>query len=270
MRIGCLQFAPQVGDIDNNLNRADAVLSKANPEDLDILVLPELAFTGYNFKSLQEISPFLEPSRSGITSLWARTTALKYNCVVAAGYPEKVDVSNNWPTSPEYYNSLIVVNDEGETIANYRKTHLYYTDETWALENPKGFYQGWIPGIGPTAMGICMDLNPYKFETPWSAFEFAFHILDVQANVVIMSMAWLTREDAREFSQMPKEPDMDTLTYWVKRLEPLIRSESEDEIIVIFANRTGVEAEAVYAGTSTVIGIKNGEYYANSIEYRWD
>jgi protein N-terminal amidase len=46
MRIACLQFAPQVGDIDNNLNRADAVLSKANPEDLDVLVLPELAFTG--------------------------------------------------------------------------------------------------------------------------------------------------------------------------------------------------------------------------------
>lgn len=46
MRIGCLQFAPQVGDVDNNLNRADAVLSKANPEDLDILVLPEMAFSG--------------------------------------------------------------------------------------------------------------------------------------------------------------------------------------------------------------------------------
>lgn len=121
-------------------------------------------FTGYNFKSLQDISPFLEPSKSGITSLWARTTALKYNCVVAAGYPEKVDVSNNWPTSPEYYNSLIVVNEEGETIANYRKTHLYYTDETWALENPKGFYQGWIPGIGPTAMGIC------KFQCFYSTY----------------------------------------------------------------------------------------------------
>lgn len=46
MRIACLQFAPQVGDVDNNLNRADAVLSRANPEDLDLLVLPELAFTG--------------------------------------------------------------------------------------------------------------------------------------------------------------------------------------------------------------------------------
>jgi predicted amidohydrolase len=36
----------QVGDINNNLNRADAVLSRANPQDLDLLVLPELAFSG--------------------------------------------------------------------------------------------------------------------------------------------------------------------------------------------------------------------------------
>jgi predicted amidohydrolase len=49
MKIACLQFAPQVGDIDNNLNRADAVLNKASAEDLadlDLLVLPELAFSG--------------------------------------------------------------------------------------------------------------------------------------------------------------------------------------------------------------------------------
>ena len=55
MRIGCLQFAPQVGDIDQNLNRADAVLNKAKPrdlEDLDLLVLPELAFTGIHHSVL--------------------------------------------------------------------------------------------------------------------------------------------------------------------------------------------------------------------------
>lgn len=46
MRIGCLQFSPKVGDVDNNLNRADAVLSRANPDSLDLLVLPELAFSG--------------------------------------------------------------------------------------------------------------------------------------------------------------------------------------------------------------------------------
>ncbi|KAK6065467.1 carbon-nitrogen family protein [Seiridium cupressi] len=259
MRIACLQFAPQVGDINNNLNRADAVLSRANPDDLDLLVLPELAFSGYNFKSLSDISPFLEPTGAGITSLWARTTALKYNCVVAAGYPEKVDVSRNWPTSPEYYNSVILVNEDGETIGNYRKSHLYYTDETWALEGSDGFYKGQIAGVGRVALGICMDLNPYRFETPWSAYEFAFHVLDVAANVVVLSMAWLTREDARHFSRTPKEPDMETMTYWIKRLEPLIRAETDEEIIIIFANRTGMEEEAVYAGTSAVIGIQHGE-----------
>jgi len=259
MRIACLQFSPVLGDIDNNLNRADAVLSRANPKDLDLLVLPELAFTGYNFKSLQHITPYLEPTTSGITSLWARTTALKHDCVVTVGYPEKVDITPKWPANPEYYNSAITVNSEGETIANYRKSFLYYTDETWALEGPDGFYDGEIEGLGNVAMGICMDLNPYKFETPWSAWEFAYHVLHKQANLVVLSMAWNTREDARSYSRSPKAPDMETLSYWLARLEPLIRAEDEGEIIVVIANRCGTEGDAVYAGTSTVLGIEEGE-----------
>ncbi|KAK1255947.1 hypothetical protein MKX07_008206 [Trichoderma sp. CBMAI-0711] len=268
MRIGCLQFAPQVGDVDNNLNRADAVLSRANPDDLDVLVLPELAFSGYNFKSLQDISPFLEPSGSGISALWARTVALKYNCTVLVGYPEKVDVSPNWPTGPEYYSSAIVVNGDGETIANYRKCFLYYTDESWALEGNRGFYDGYIPGLGNTSIGICESAeSPYKFEAPWHAFEFAFHVLEVQSNLVIVSMAWMTREDRRHFSRMPNEPDMNTLAYWVTRLEPLIRSNNEDEIIVVFCNRTGIEDEATYAGTSAVIGIQEGEVKVYAMKF---
>lgn len=61
MRIGCLQFAPQVADIDNNLDRADAVLARAKPEDLDsldLLVVPEMAFTG---------KPFCGPQLSSLT-----------------------------------------------------------------------------------------------------------------------------------------------------------------------------------------------------------
>jgi protein N-terminal amidase len=110
---------------------------------------------GYNFTSLRHISPYLEPTTAGITSLWARTTALKYNCMVTAGYPEKVDVSFKWPANPEYYNSAITVNKAGETIGNYRKSFLYYTDETWALEGRDGFYGGEIEGLGNVAMGIC-------------------------------------------------------------------------------------------------------------------
>ncbi|PQE16606.1 hypothetical protein CJF30_00003297 [Rutstroemia sp. NJR-2017a BBW] len=229
MRIACLQFAPQVGDVDNNLNRADAVLSRANPKNIDLLVLPELAFSGYNFTSLEHITPYLEPTTSGITSLWARTTALKHNCIVTVGYPEKVD------SSPR------------------------------AHEGPDGFFDGQIDGLGNVAMGICkwptksFERDPYKFEAPWSAWEFAYHILHKQANFVILSMAWLTREDPRSYSRLPKEPDMDTLSYWLARLEPVIRAESVGEIIVVLANRCGNEGEALYAGTSAVLGIDNGE-----------
>ncbi|MBE3043296.1 hypothetical protein IMZ48_12140 [Candidatus Bathyarchaeota archaeon] len=46
MRIGCLQFAPVKGDVDNNLSRADAVLLHAETKGLDLIVLPEMAFTG--------------------------------------------------------------------------------------------------------------------------------------------------------------------------------------------------------------------------------
>ncbi|ROW02832.1 hypothetical protein VSDG_01619 [Cytospora chrysosperma] len=264
MRIGCLQFAPRVGDINNNLNRADAVLAKANPDDLDtldVLVLPELAFTGYNFESLQHISPYLEPSGSGISSLWARTTALKYNTNVIVGYPERVDVSPIWPTGPEYYNSAIIVNGDGETVANYRKSSLYSVDESWALEGQDGFFKRHVRGLGQTALGIGMDLNPYKFEAPWNDFEFGLHILEIRAHLVIVTMAWLTREDKRDFSRMPAEPDMETLTYWIQRLEPVIRAEDEEEVIVVFCNRTGSEDDAVYAGTSAVVGIKDGEVH---------
>lgn len=133
--------------------------------------------------------------------------ALKHNCHVVVGYPEQVDVSDKWPTSPEYYNSAMVVNNDGENIVNYRKHFLYMIDETWALEG-SGFGKEFIPGLGQTAMGICMDINPYKFEAPWHAFEFAFHVLEVKANLVIISMAWLTREEGATFNTKPDEPDM--------------------------------------------------------------
>jgi protein N-terminal amidase len=73
-------------------------------------------------------------------------------------------------------------------------------------------------------------------EAPWSAWEFAYYILHKQSNLVILSMAWTTQEEYRSFSREPNE-----------------------EIICVFANRTGIEGNATYAGTSVVLGIKEGE-----------
>jgi hypothetical protein len=76
-------------------------------------------------------------------------------------------------------------------------------------------------------------------------------------------MAW-TSEDLNVDNKDPKEADVITLTSWVGRLEPLIRAETEGEIIVVFSNRCGIERVGVeekitYAGTSCVLGIEEGE-----------
>lgn len=47
MKVACLQFAPEVGKVQENIARADSILLEAQlPFDIDWLVLPELAFTG--------------------------------------------------------------------------------------------------------------------------------------------------------------------------------------------------------------------------------
>ncbi|KAL8407581.1 hypothetical protein RB594_006419 [Gaeumannomyces avenae] len=257
MRIGCLQFAAKKGDIDWNLKRADSVLAKADPaalDHVDLIVCPELAFTGSNFDSLQDIYPYLEPSTSGITALWARTIALRYNATVAVGYPEKVE-TEGWSTSPEYYNSLVVVNGDGETVANVRKRSLSSTDPKWALESKQdGFVSTHIEGIGQTTIGISTDL----FTSP-SDCEFALHAVKAASNLVLVSMSWAAKSEARLFSRTPAEPDMDALTAWTQQLVPLIEEEGREEVIVVFCNRCGSEENGVaYSGTSAVLGIKNG------------
>ncbi|KAL2266305.1 hypothetical protein VTJ83DRAFT_5657 [Remersonia thermophila] len=261
MRIGCLQFAPQVGDVSNNISRAEAVLSRADPRDLenlDLLVLPEMALSGYNFKSREHILPHVEPTASGISSQWARTTAREYNCAVAVGYPETAGPQDSAVAEPELYNSLVMVDSRGERLAHYRKSFLYYTDETWAREG-QGFYGGEISNLGKVAIGICMDINPYKFEAPWTDYEFASHVLRVQANLVILSTAWLTNEAQTAFLAHKEVPDMTTLAYWAARLEPIIQAGGSEETIVVIANRNGTEDDATYAGTSAVLGIRDGE-----------
>lgn len=117
-----------------------------------------LIVPGYNFESLEHIYPYLEPTTAGISSKWAKTAALKYNCVVAVGYPEKTDGSLEDTEPAKLYNSAIIVHPQGTVASNYRKTFLYYTDDTWAQEGPDGFFSDEIEGLGSTAVGICKFL----------------------------------------------------------------------------------------------------------------
>ncbi|KAJ5524662.1 Carbon-nitrogen hydrolase [Penicillium frequentans] len=334
MRIATLQFAPKLGDVEGNIRRANEILnrgkllslgssrrSKSN-SDLtatieierlrpDVLILPELALTGYNFPSLEAIKPFLEPAGTGRSATWARDIAKRLNCKVCIGYPE-IEIGNG--TDPaKYYNSLLVVNQHGEIVHNYRKCFLYYTDETWAAEGnvERGFHElefhsrddaqhvsgdlvgdihrsadncgdkgdGDVVGSASsnkkvaTSFGICMDINPYKFEAPYTAYEFASRVLESQSQLVILSMAWLSMHSREALAALNREPDMDTFSYWLQRFMPLLEKEmqharnvdEEDtpkQVVIVFANRAGEEPAAddtkppaLYAGTSAVVAV---------------
>ncbi|TLD03459.1 uncharacterized protein PgNI_11664 [Pyricularia grisea] len=74
-------------------------------------------------------------------------------------------------------------------------------------------------------------------------------------------MAWSASafDNPASFHNKPDEPHMATLEHWVKRMEPFIRADRDDEIIFVFANRCGNEGDVLYTGSSAVIGICNGE-----------
>lgn len=101
-----------------------------------------------------------------------------------------------------------------------------------------------------------MDLNPHKFEAPWEAYEFACHAQASGSELLVLSMAWLTRLDGSELAAHAEEPDLSTLSYWVERLKPLV--DAEKEVMAVFANRCGQEAG------KTPLGIEEGVRYAGS------
>ena len=270
---------------------------------------------GYNFLSLSAIRPYLERTASGPSTQWAKATAKRLNCNVTVGYPE-ISASSSNATINDFsssrlqsslndtkacltinintYNSTVTVSPSGQILAHYRKTHLYYTDETWAEESPTGWLTTSIPlstrlpnahskiseqpVSGPTpiqgaekqtsapnpshsiktAFGICMDLNSKNFHADHSVFEFVSHILSSSAGIVIVSMAWLTHLSVESLTSSQMDPDLGTLGYWLMRLKPL--TEAAKETTVVLANRCGIEeGDARYAGTSCVLALGNGK-----------
>lgn len=200
------------------------------------------------------------------------------------GYPEIERESLATSSGPSedgqgerYYNSLLVVDENGDLVLNYRKAFLYYTDETWAAEGDAARAFLRLPFGSParqvdTTFGICMDINPYKFEAPFTAWEFANRVLDSNSQLVVLSMAWLTLLSREELDSLADQPDLATFNYWIQRFLPLIRrrmGHEEDldgkggvkKIVIVFANRAGEEPSpgdappARYAGTSAVIAV---------------
>lgn len=113
LRVGFYQFYPHFGNVKHNREK---VIKRLSEIEADILVLPELAFTGYHFKDRGELEPLAEdPSNSRTVSELTDLCAVK-DMYIISGFAEK---SGN-----RIFNSAILVGPAG-LIDIYRKIQLF-------------------------------------------------------------------------------------------------------------------------------------------------
>lgn len=280
LRIACVQYNPLLGKVDANIARVKTLLSNFNRE-IDLLVLPELSITGYNFASPLDIAPFLEKKGSGPSFEFAKALSKQFKCTTVLGYPETF--------SGVTYNSAMAVNDSGVLAAHYRKTHLYETDEVWgASENPEKGFAPFELELGPqkkpilTNIGICMDLNPYQFKAPFNSFEFLLQCWENQSSLIIVPTAWLSSQApcaqdglskeekdalAKKFTEAidtntfadAQKPNDELVEYWLLRFFPFLAHpnnqlpKKQNKTTVVICNRTGVEEHILYGGLSSIL-----------------
>jgi protein N-terminal amidase len=247
MRIALIQTSPTLGAVSQNITKATSLINPLPPEKLDLIILPELAFTGYNFTSPTHITPFVETPTSSPSREWARDIARTRECHVLVGLPTQ-DVGR--------YNTAVMVDSSGNMVHEYHKHHMFETDYKWGCLAGPGFTVLTLPLCGRlvrATVGICMDLNPWEFTSPFTAYEFANFVLANDVELVLLPTAWLLPDEY----DGDGGPSMSTLTYWIRRLGPLM----EDGVsrIVVVCNRTGEEEGAKYAGTSCVFRIGGGD-----------
>jgi len=152
MRVALVQNHPIFGKKKENVER---LLSLIDREPADLYVLPEMAYTGYQFVSPEEAAELADGlDAPGVRAF--REKAREKNAAIVFGFPEK--------TPKGLFNSSLCVLPDG-TERLYRKTHLFYKEKLYFLPGDTGFFVFDFRGlkIGPA---ICFDwFFPESFRT---------------------------------------------------------------------------------------------------------
>lgn len=119
MKVGFYQFRPHFGKIRRNANRIIAALGNANA---DLIVLPELAFTGYYFRDRAEVVSLAEETTHSPTVNALEQLCREKNFYIVTGFTEKF--------RDKYFNSALLIGPEG-LLHTYRKLHLFNEEKNW-------------------------------------------------------------------------------------------------------------------------------------------
>ena len=226
MKLAAIQYRPPKGRPEAARIDLRLLIDQAGASGAQIIVLPEMATTGYVWDSPQELGPLTETAH-GPTTAVLRQAARAHHAWIVCGYAERfVHPGRVGPAGKplvSLFNSALVVNPEGELVTSYRKMLLYSLDKTWASP-------GWRRVVVPTEHGrlvpsICMDLNDDGF------IEF---LAEANATVHAFCTNWLLQDG------------VDLHGYWRARL-------SGWDGWMIAANTWGEDRGTRFAGRSAIL-----------------
>lgn len=231
MKIGFLQFKPVLCKPDENIDKIREIILNCKT-DYDLLVLPELANSGYLFSSRNEAFSASEKIPGGKFCSALAEISKEKNAFIISGISERAgDV---------LYNSSVMVSPEGK-FETYRKTHLFFDEKIWFAAGDTGLNVFEISGnFGKVKVGmmICFD--------------------------------WIFPESARTLAlkgaQIIAHPSNLVLSYCQ---QAMFTRAVENRVFTVTANRTGTEIngdkELYFTGKSVIVDTK-GNYLCTAGE----
>ena len=118
LKLAQIQFAPQLGKLQNNLNKVEELIAQA--AQADFIVLPELANSGYHFTDRKHALALASTVEHSHFVEMLRETSRKQNQYIVSGFHEK--------EGDDLYNTSLFVSPKGE-IGKYRKIHLFMNEK---------------------------------------------------------------------------------------------------------------------------------------------
>jgi predicted amidohydrolase len=148
--VASVQLAPVIGDAAESLARIDAGVRDAVELGAQIVVLPELANSGYMFADAGELRAAAQPLDGPYVSRLV-ATASELGVLIASGFAEAGDDGG-------LYNSAVIV-DGGGILASYRKAHLWNAEKTCGFTPGGGNPPVIETEYGRLGLMVCYDLE---------------------------------------------------------------------------------------------------------------
>ena len=149
VRVACQQIAPAVGDLEGNRRLTSDAIGAAVTAGAQVVVLPELATSGYVFESAEEARSCAEPADGPTLRSWSQEAA-RGDAVVVGGFCELGD-------DGLLYNAAALVDATG-VVAVYRKIHLWDREQLF-FEPGSECAPVVETRFGRIGVQVCYDLN---------------------------------------------------------------------------------------------------------------